>query len=199
VSHAKQEHIYGAEVLKQGLPRRKRRAAEREIAVIETELETKTNSSTTNSIAISPSQIRHRLALASAESVHEIEEALRSAALGASREHWVTFVCPDCGKKHRAEVQVPDTRARLQALQLWLEQSLGRIGVAEEPSAPQLPASAEAVEGLGLRDVQAFAATFLVDELAALQRHGGEGLLAERVAALSDGEKRVLLAALNTT
>jgi hypothetical protein len=42
---------------------------------------------------------------------------------------------------------------------------------------------------------QVFAATY-VDELAALQRDGGEALVRERVAALSEGERRILREAL---
>jgi hypothetical protein len=50
--------------------------------------------------AITPSEVRPRLAQVTAESVDEIQHALLDAALGATREHWVTFTCPDCGKKH---------------------------------------------------------------------------------------------------
>lgn len=46
-------------------------------------------------------------------------------------------------------------------------------------------------------DMQQFAATLLFDELLTVQRDGGEALLRNRVAALSDGERRVLRHALD--
>ncbi len=33
------------------------------------------------------------------------------STVGATRENWTTSTCPDCGKKHRAQVQIPDVRA----------------------------------------------------------------------------------------
>jgi hypothetical protein len=54
----------------------------------------------TTDTAITPSEVRPRLAQVTAESVAEIQTALLDAALGATCEHWVTFTCPDCGKKH---------------------------------------------------------------------------------------------------
>jgi hypothetical protein len=45
--------------------------------------------------------------------------------------------------------------------------------------------------------LQRFAATYLLDDLVALHRRGADALLEERIAALSDGELRVLRAALD--
>src|SRR5829696_7477342 len=66
-------------------------------------------------------------------------------ALGAVREHWTTFTCPDCGKKHRAEVSVPDVRSRVAAIELLLREGLGRPAQADEPAVAQLPDNVAAV------------------------------------------------------
>jgi hypothetical protein len=47
-----------------------------------------------------PAEVRPLLAKATAASVDEIQAAL-DAAVGATREHWTTFTCPDCGKNHK--------------------------------------------------------------------------------------------------
>jgi hypothetical protein len=52
------------------------------------------------------------------------------------------------------------------------------------------------VENLPWRDLQQLAATFCLKELVAVQRRGAEVLLRGRVAALSEGERRVLREAL---
>jgi hypothetical protein len=57
-----------------------------------------------------PAEIRPQLAQVTAESVAKIQAALLDAALGETRENWMTFTCSDCGKKHRAPVHVPDVR-----------------------------------------------------------------------------------------
>src|SRR5262245_3394606 len=77
-----------------------------------------------NGPAISPAEFRPRLAQVTAESVVEIQAALLDAALGPTREHWATFACPDCGKKHRGQVAVPDVRARVAAIELLLREAL---------------------------------------------------------------------------
>jgi hypothetical protein len=60
-----------------------------------------------------------------------------------------------------------------------------------------MPHSVEAVQKLSWEQMQqVFAATF-VDELAALDRHGGDALVRRKVAALSEGERRVLREALD--
>jgi hypothetical protein len=75
-----------------------------------------------------------------------IQRALLDAALGAAREHWASFTCPDCGKKHRAQVHVPDVRSRVAAIELLLREGLGRPAQAEQPHHAALPATAEAVK-----------------------------------------------------
>jgi hypothetical protein len=148
--------------------------------------------------AISPAEVRPRLAAMTAESVSEIQQALLDAALGATREHWVTFTCPapDCGKKHRAQVQVPDVRARVGAIEVLLREGLGRPAQAEEVPTARMPSSVTAVERMSWEEMQhVFAATY-VDELRAVQRNGGPALVRERLAGLSEGERRLLREAL---
>ena len=82
--------------------------------------------------AITPAEVRPLLAQATAASLDEIQAALLDAAVGATRENWTTFTCPDCGKKHRAQVQIPDVRARVGAIEVLLREGLGRPAQAEE-------------------------------------------------------------------
>jgi hypothetical protein len=156
----------------------------------------KTNNAGANGSVISPAEVRPQLARVTAESVEEIQQALLDAALGATREHWTTFTCPGCGKKHRAQVHVPDVRARVGAIELLLREGLGRPATAEEVPSPRLPASVAAVQAMSWPEMQALFAATYVDEIAAVQRGGGEALVSEKLASLSEGERRVLRDAL---
>jgi hypothetical protein len=91
---------------------------------------------------------------------------------------------------------VADYRVRLDAVEKLLQQGLGRAREAQEAPAPQVPTSASEVERLSWRDLQQLAASFCLDDLVAVQRRGGDALLRDRVAALSDGERRLLREAL---
>jgi hypothetical protein len=53
------------------------------------------------------------------------------------------------------------------------------------------------VKAMNWEEMQALFAATYVDEIAAAQRSGGKGLLREKLAALSDGEQRVLREALD--
>jgi len=75
-------------------------------------------------------------------------------------------------------------------------EALGRPASAEEVRAPRMPASVAAVKAMGWEEMQYLFASLFVDEVAALQRAGGDALVRERVAALSEGERRVLREAL---
>jgi hypothetical protein len=108
----------------------------------------------------------------------------------------VTITCRHCERQGRHEVVLPDYRVRLDAVEKLLQQGLGRTREAEQNPLPTLPSSTAAVQRMSWREMQAFAATFCVDELAAVQRRGGEALLREKLAALSAGERRVLREAL---
>jgi hypothetical protein len=86
---------------------------------------------------------------------------------------------------------VPDVRSRLEAARLWLDQSFGRPAQSEEPLTPRMPATTAEVERMSWKEMQAVFAASWVDEIAAVQREGGEALVRERVERLSEGEKRI--------
>jgi hypothetical protein len=62
----------------------------------------------------------------------------------------------------------------------------------------QVPAAASDVLNLSWQDLQRFAATYCLGELIVLQRRGADALLRDRVAAMSDGERSMLRAALDS-
>jgi hypothetical protein len=51
---------------------------------------------------------------------------------------------------------------------------------------------------MGWEEMQSLFAATYVDELAAVQRNGGAALVRDKLASLSDGERRVLREALET-
>ena len=83
-------------------------------------------------LASHPTLDRRPLAEAAAASLDDISSALLDAALGATREMWVTAARSDCGKKQRVEVKIPDVRSRIAAIELLLREGLGRPPQAEE-------------------------------------------------------------------
>lgn len=144
-----------------------------------------------------PAQVRPRLAEAAAGALDDIQAALLDAALGSVRPVWVTHSCRECGQKERLEVQVPDVRSRVAAIELLLREGLGRPPQAEEAASPRLPRTAEAVEKLGWDDMQAIFAAQFASEIEAVTKRGGEELLRERVAALDEGQRAMLREALD--
>jgi hypothetical protein len=122
-----------------------------------------------------PAQVRPRLAEAAAASLDDISSALLDAALGSVRPIWVTHACRSCGQKERVEVQVPDVRSRVVAIELLLREGLGRPPQAEEAASPRLPRTAEAVEKLGWNDLQMIFATQFASEIAAVTSRTVEG------------------------
>jgi hypothetical protein len=120
-----------------------------------------------------PAQVRPRLAKAAAASLDDISSALLDAALGATREMWVTTACSGCGKKQRVEVKIPDVRSRVSAIELLLREGLGRPPQAEEAASARLPRTAEAVEKLGWNDMKMIFATQFASEIAAVRRAVG--------------------------
>jgi hypothetical protein len=131
---------------------------------------------------VTPSEVRPRLAAAAAANLSELERVLLDAATGATRQAWTTITCKHCERQGRYEVIIPDYRVRLDAVEKLLQQGLGRAREAQEAPVAQMPTSASEVEKLSWQDLQRFAATFCLDELVALQRHGAEALLRERIA-----------------
>jgi hypothetical protein len=146
--------------------------------------------------AITPAEVRPLLAKATADSLDEIRAALLDAAVGATRESWTTFTCPDCGKKHRAQVQVPDVRARVGAIEVLLREGLGRPAQAEEVVGPKPPANADAVARMSWDDAQHLATVLFADEIENVLTQGGREAVCERLAAFSDAQRQVLSEAL---
>ncbi len=144
-----------------------------------------------------PAQVRPRLAEAAAASLDDISSALLDAALGATREMWVTTACSGCGKKQRVEVKIPDVRSRVAAIELLLREGLGRPPQAEDAASPRLPRTAEAVEKLSWSDMKMIVATHFADEIAAVTEDGGGTLLRERVASLDEDQRQLLREALD--
>lgn len=180
----------GDEAVRTGRYPRRRKALD------ETPLAVETLPMVTNGTAISPAEIRPRLAQVTAESAGQIEAALLDAALGATREHWTTFCCPSCNKKHRAQVAVPDVRSRIAATALLLEQGLGRVAQSTEPPAPRLPRSAEEVTTLGWHDLLGLGAAMELDAIENTLAHGGLDALRLRLGQLSEQQRGVLREAL---
>ena len=114
------------------------------------------------------------------------------AATNTTRPVWTTPACPECGTQFRQEVQVPDHKARVAAVEVLLREGLERPAQAEEKPAPTLPEDPALIEAMSWQDMQYFATTLLVDELLTVHRDGGKALLRQRVAALRDGERRIL-------
>jgi hypothetical protein len=147
---------------------------------------------------VTPSEVRPRLAAAAAANLPDLERVLLDAATGATRQAWTTIVCKHCERQGRYEVVIPDYRVRLDAVEKLLQQGLGRAREAHDAPVSQVPAVAADVMKLPWQDLQRFAASFCLDDLVALHRRGADALLQERVADLSDGERRVLRAALDS-
>jgi hypothetical protein len=159
--HEQLVELHGDDAVRQGRYPRKR-SPQTEIPVV---VETEGNGGNRN-VVMSPADVRPALAQAAAASLDEIQQALLDAALGTVREHWATFTCPDCGKKHRARVHVPDVRSRVAAIELLLREGLGRPAQAEEPPVAQLPDSVEAVKRMSWSDLQAVFALQFADDIA---------------------------------
>jgi hypothetical protein len=188
--HERLVEKHGKTAVKEGRYPRTRKPRSGEPVILET---MPTNGSSSHTV--SPAGVRPALAEAAAASLGEIQQALLDAALGATREHWATFTCPDCGKKHRVQVAVPDVRARVAAIELLLREGLGRPAQAEEPLVSRLPDSVEALRDMPWADLQVLIAMTYVDEIAAVSERGPEALR-EKVAGMSEDERALLREAL---
>jgi hypothetical protein len=94
---------------------------------------------------------------------------------------------------------MPDVKARLQAIQLLLSESLGKAPTAPELPSAQLPTNVAAVKAMDWETMQQVFAALYVDEVAVAVREGGHALLREKLNTLSEGEQRVLREALTET
>ena len=147
--------------------------------------------------AADPGAIRPALAQLAASNLDALQRSLLDAALSATTTRWATVTCGDCGARSRVELPVPDTRARLQAIETLLAQGLGRPGQADEPPVPRLPHSIAAVTQMGWEEMQhVFAATY-ADDITTAEEHGGAALVREKIAALSVRQRQALRDALD--
>jgi hypothetical protein len=143
-----------------------------------------------------PATVRPLLAAAAAENVQQLKTSLLEAAGSAVKPVWITVECDSCGERSRIEAPVPDVRARVAAIELLLREGLGRPATADDVPAARMPVNVAAIKAMSWEEMQTvFAATY-ADELAVAVRDGGAALLRQKLAALSDGERRVLRNAL---
>src|SRR5262245_38775965 len=190
--HERLVEIHGEEAVRAGdYP--KTRSTKAEVPVV---LETPSIGRNDNAL-VSPSEVRPALAQAAAASLDEIQKALLDAAVGAAREHWATFTCPDCGKKHRAQVSVPDVRSRVAAIELLLREGLGRPAQAEEPAVPQLPDSVEAIRAMPWHDLQAVFALQFADDITAVATGETATVMRRRLGELGADSRALLREALD--
>jgi hypothetical protein len=121
-----------------------------------------------------------------------LKASLLEAAGSAVKPVWITVECDNCGERSRIEAPVPDVRARVAAIELLLREGLGRPATADDVPTTRMPASVAAIKAMSWEEMQAvFAATY-AKELAVAVRDGGEALVREGLARLSDAERRVL-------
>jgi hypothetical protein len=137
-----------------------------------------------------PAAIRPSLAQLAAANLPELQRTLLDAALNATTERWATVTCTGCGAKSRVELPVPDVKARLQAIQMLLSESLGKTPMAPEVVAPALPRTTREIEEMPWDEMCALVAFFTEES---------ERDLHERLAALSAEERRLLRQALDAS
>jgi hypothetical protein len=196
VHHAKLAESHGAEAVERGMPRRRTSRSTSTPPLVVADEPARGELEQSNGHTADPATVRPRLAEAAAESVDDIRRALLDAATGATKDHWVTFECSECGSRSRVQLPVPDVRARVAAIELLLREGLGRPPQAEETAAPRLPATASAVSRMGWEELQILAVTMYADEIAAVASGNGLEHLREQLARMSEGSRRVLRAAL---
>ena len=80
-----------------------------------------------------PALVRPGLAATAAEGLETIRAALLEAA-NVDKKTFVTIACKRCSRQGRYEVEVADTRSRVAAIQLLLNEGLGRAPQAEAPA-----------------------------------------------------------------
>jgi hypothetical protein len=184
-----------AETMRQGRTPKPRAIRKQRLHVVaESAVEDATTAGVVAVESADPASVRPSLAVAAAANVEQLTASLLEAAGSAVKPVWLTVECA-CGERSRVEAPVPDVRARVAAIELLLREGLGRPATAEV-HAPRMPASVAAVKEMSWDEIQALFAAIYVDEIAAAQRDGSDALVRSKVAALSDGERRVLREAL---
>jgi hypothetical protein len=185
--HERLVDLHGDEAVRVGdYPRTRNPRPEVMVAV-----ETEGNGRGAN-LVVSPSDVRPALARAAAGSLDAIQEALLDAALGASREHWITVTCTSCGQKHRTQVAIPDVRSRVAAIELLLREGLGRPAQAEEPHHATLPTTGEGIQQLSWTDLQAVFAVEFTEQIQTVVTGGSVTVIQERLREVGE-EGRTLL------
>jgi hypothetical protein len=177
---------YGEEALRRGEHPRRRPPVTLEPLVVETDSVSLVSNGTAD-----PATVRPRLAEAAAEGLDGIRSSLLEAATGATREHWVTFTCPDCAKKQRLPVTVPGVRSHVAAIEVLLREGWGRAPQAEEPASSRMARTVEQARGLSWDQATLVFATHFAGEIVSVASDGDE-LLRSRLASLSGEERRVL-------
>jgi hypothetical protein len=143
-----------------------------------------------------PTAVRPALAQLAADNLSELQRSVLEAALSATRPVWMTFTCGSCGTSSRVEAPVPDTRARLQAVELLLREGLGRPAQVDEPHLPALPTTAARIRELGWDDLVALATALQLDDIETTITTGGVEALRARVARLTSDQRQMLRDAL---
>jgi hypothetical protein len=187
--HARLADEHGSEVVMNGaVPKRRalRVVEEPKITMITTSPEP------TTTIPIDPATVRPMLAEAAAENAEQLKASLLEAAGSAVRPVWLTVECSNCGERSSVQAPVPDVRARVAAIELLLREGLGRPPQAEEPRVSRIPDSVEAIEKMSWDEMQALFASIFLDEITDIQDRGGEALVRQKLAGLSDGQRRML-------
>ena len=106
-------------------------------------------------------------------------------------------VCPDCGKKHRAQVSVPDVRSRVAAIELLLREGLGRPAQAEEPHHAALPSTPEGVQQLSWTDLQAVFAVEFAEQIQTVVTGESATVIRERLRGVGQKGRALLREALD--
>jgi hypothetical protein len=91
---------------------------------------------------------------------------------------------------------MPDVKARLQAVEMLLSQGIGRAPTAPELTTLALPHTAAEVQKMSWVEMQYVFSLTYADELREVAQVGGREALRERLAALSEDERRVFREAL---
>jgi hypothetical protein len=91
---------------------------------------------------------------------------------------------------------MPDVKARLQAIQLLLSESLGKAPTAPEPPTGRMPANAADVKKMSWDELTYVFGLTYADELREVARLGGPRALHEKLRGLSAPERQLLADAL---
>jgi len=161
-------------VMKGEYPGNATRKARTALTVVSTEPNPAFGRANGPSLTADPGSIRPALAQLAASNLDALQRALLKAALSATTTRWATVSCGECGARSRVELPIPDTHARLQAIETLLAQGLGRPGQADEQTVPRLPHSIDAVKQMSWEEMQYVFAARFAGEIAAIERHGGE-------------------------